>query len=91
MPTLVTAAGYQARKRFLEFFTANIRNAHTRRAYARTIGEFLAWCERVRIPSITVVEPVHVATYIEKILKEDLAAPSVKQHLAAIRHLFQMA
>ena len=33
VPALVAAAGDQARMRFLEFFAANIRNAHTRRAY----------------------------------------------------------
>jgi site-specific recombinase XerD len=94
-PALIAVAGDQARKRFYEFFTANIRNPHTRRAYARSVGEFLAWCERVRIPSIADVQPVHVATYIEKLLKEkraeieaELSAPSVKHQLAAIRHLF---
>ena len=37
LPVLVTAAGERASMRFLEFFAANIRNAHTRRAmlYAR--------------------------------------------------------
>jgi integrase/recombinase XerC len=88
VPVLIAAAGDQAAKRFLEFFAANIRNPQTRRAYARSAGEFLAWCERVRIPSIMAVEPVHVATYIEKLLKEDLAAPTIKQNRAAIRHLF---
>jgi integrase/recombinase XerC len=87
-PALIAAGGDQAQKSFLEFFTANIRNPHTRRAYSRSVGEFLAWCERVRIPSIVAVEPVHVATYIDEIGQADLAAPSVKQHLAAIRHLF---
>jgi hypothetical protein len=29
--------------RFLEFFSANIRNANTRRSYARATEEFLAW------------------------------------------------
>jgi integrase/recombinase XerC len=38
LPTLVIAAGERARMRFLEFFTANIRNAHTRRTYARAGG-----------------------------------------------------
>ena len=33
------------------------------------------------------VQPVHVATWIEAGTRE-LAAPSVKQRLAAIRHLF---
>jgi hypothetical protein len=32
-------------RRYVEFFTANIRNPHTRRAYARACGRFFAWCE----------------------------------------------
>ena len=48
LPTLVTAAGEGAQLRFLEFFAASIRNAHTRRAYAGAVGEFLAWCESTR-------------------------------------------
>jgi site-specific recombinase XerD len=73
--------------RFLEFFAANIRNPHTRRAYARAADEFLAWCAAAGVPSIGAVQPVHVATWIEDGTRE-LAAPSVKQRLAAIRHLF---
>jgi site-specific recombinase XerC len=64
-----------------------IRNPHTRRAYARAADEFLAWCAVAGVPSIATVQPVHVATWIEVGTRE-LAAPSVKQRLAAIRHLF---
>ena len=35
VPALVAAAGERAGLRFLEFFAANIRNPHMRRAYAR--------------------------------------------------------
>jgi hypothetical protein len=42
LPWLVAAAGERAGTRFLEFFAANIRNPHTRRAYARAADEFLA-------------------------------------------------
>ena len=35
IPELVAAAGERAGMRFLEFFAGNIRNPHTRRAYAR--------------------------------------------------------
>jgi hypothetical protein len=41
LPTLVTTAGERASIRFLEFFAANIRNPHTRRAYYRAAEEFL--------------------------------------------------
>lgn len=42
LPALITAAGERAIVRFLEFFAAEIRNPHTRRAYVRAAGEFLA-------------------------------------------------
>lgn len=32
-------------KRVLEFFIAHIRNPHTRRAYAKTVAAFAAWCD----------------------------------------------
>jgi integrase len=70
LPELVTAAGDRAGIRFLEFFAANIRNPHTRRAYARAADEFLAWCASVGVPSIGAVQPVHVATWIEAATRE---------------------
>ena len=87
LPALVAAAGERASMRFLEFFAASIRNPHTRRAYGRAAEEFLAWCASAGVPSIAAVQPVHVGTWIEASTRE-LAAPSVKQRLAAIRHLF---
>jgi site-specific recombinase XerC len=86
LPALV-AAGEPAGMRFLEFFAGNIRNPHTRRAYARAADEFLTWCANAGVPSIAAVQPVHVAAWIEAGTRE-LKAPSVKQRLAAIRHLF---
>jgi site-specific recombinase XerD len=87
LPALVAAAGERASMRFLEFFVANIRNPHTRRAYARAADEFLAWCASAGVPSIAAVQPVHVVTWIEASTRE-LAAPSEKQRLAPLRHLF---
>ena len=75
LPTLVAAAGEQASIRFLEFFTANIRNSHTRRAYARADEEILTWWADAAVPSIAAVQPVHVATWIEPGTRE-LAAPA---------------
>ena len=87
LPALVSAAGERASMRFLEFFAANIRNPHTRRAYYRAAEEFLTWCASAGGPSIAAVQPVHVATWIEMSGRE-LTAPSIKQRLAALRHLF---
>uniref|UniRef100_UPI003B8A96E7 tyrosine-type recombinase/integrase n=1 Tax=Burkholderia arboris TaxID=488730 RepID=UPI003B8A96E7 len=86
-PTLVASAGEHASVRFLEFFASAIRNPHTRRAYARAAGDFLAWCAGAGVPSITAVQSLHVASWIE-LQTQTLSAPTVKQRLAAIRHLF---
>ncbi|MFM0140439.1 tyrosine-type recombinase/integrase [Caballeronia grimmiae] len=86
-PVLVTAAGERAGIRFLEFFASAIRNPHTRRAYARAAGDFLTWCASAGVTSITAVQPLHVAAWIE-LQTQTHAAPTVKQRLAAIRHLF---
>jgi site-specific recombinase XerD len=85
MPALIAAAGDQAALRFLEFFAAAIRNPHTRRAYARAVGNFLTWCEDHAVPSIAAVQPLHVAAWIELQTRER-SAPTVKLRLAAIRH-----
>jgi hypothetical protein len=46
VPALITdAGGDQAGWRYVEFFTANINNDHTRRAYTRACSGFFAWCE----------------------------------------------
>jgi len=55
LPALVAIAGERASLRFLEFFAANIRNPHTRRAYCRAAEEFLTWCADAGVPSISAV------------------------------------
>jgi site-specific recombinase XerD len=87
LPILVSAAGDRASIRFLEFFAGTIRNTHTRRAYARAVGAFLTWCEKTGVRSIAAVQPLHVSAWVEMQTRVQ-AAPSVKQQLAAIRHLF---
>ena len=87
LPAMVAKAGERAAKRFLEFFTVTIRNPNTRAAYGRAAGAFLRWCEGRGITRIQDVQPVHVAAYIEQ-LSKIRKAPTVKQHLACIRMLF---
>lgn len=86
-PALISAADARAQRRFREFFASNIRNANTRQAYARGVGDFLAWCDQAGVSSLEAVEPLHVATYIEGLTRH-LSAPTVKQRLATIRMLF---
>ena len=87
LPALIAGSGERAQLRFLEFFAASIRNPHTRRAYARAVGEFLSWCEGRGVASLAAVQPLHVAAWVEE-LTRDRAAPTVKLRLAAVRRLF---
>jgi site-specific recombinase XerD len=86
VPALVAAAGDQAAWRYIDFFTANIRNPNTRRAYARACNQFFAWCE-TRGRTVDTIRPFDVATYIEA-RQQTHSAPDVKQQLAAVRMLF---
>jgi Phage integrase, N-terminal SAM-like domain len=67
----------------VEFLAANIRNANTRRAYARACQQFFAWCDE-RGLTLTTIRPVDVARYIET-RQQTHSAPDVKQQLAAVR------
>ena len=64
LPALFTPDARTA-KRTLEFFTAQIRNPNTRRAYARAASRFSAWCAEHGLDDLQAIEPVHVAAYIE--------------------------
>src|SRR5271165_4855346 len=86
VPALIADLGEQASWRYVEFFTANINNDHTRRAYARACGRFFAWCED-RGLTLTAIRPFDVAAWVKE-LQETHGAPGVKQQLAAVRMLF---
>lgn len=86
VPNLIVDAGERATKAFLEFFFASIRNTNTRLAYARAVSVFLLWCEE-RGLALSTIQPLAVAAYVEKLGRER-SAPTVKQHLAAVRMLF---
>ena len=87
LPALVLSAGERGTYRFLEFFAAHIRNPNTRAAYFRNVCAFFLWCQRRKIGALSEIRSHHVAGYVER-LGNTHAPPSVKQHLAAIRMLF---
>jgi site-specific recombinase XerD len=86
VPRLIAAEGEQTRRRFLEFFTVNIRNPNTRSAYAQACRQFLDWCDD-RGFALETIEPMVVAAYVEQLTRER-APLTVKQHLSGIRKLF---
>jgi len=77
----------KAAQRALEFFTAQINNDHTRKAYLNATRRFAEWCDARGIGQLVDVKPFHVAAFVKE-LQGELAPPSVKQHLAALRMLF---
>ncbi len=72
--------------KMVEFLTARIRNPNTREAYGRAVSQFSRWCESHRL-ALPQLSPFLIAGYIEE-LQTRLSKPSVKQHLAGIRVLF---
>ncbi len=86
VPLIIENSGQDTKRRFVEFFAAHIRNANTRAAYLRAVGLFCDWCEERQV-SIELVEPTIVAFYVEHLM-DGYSKPTVKQHLAAIRMLF---
>ncbi len=85
-PALFVDAGERTWQKFIEFFTADIRNRNTREAYARAVAQFSRWSTARKL-ALRDIGPIHVASYIEE---RGLTAerPTVKQHLAALKRLF---
>ena len=55
----------KAAERFFGFFTANIRNKNTRRAYYKAACRFADWCEGSGLAGLSQVREAHVSAYIE--------------------------
>ncbi len=66
VPVLVVGLGAKASERFVTFFTDNIRNPHTRRAYHRWVCDFFEWCEAGGL-DFTTIKSYHVARYVEEL------------------------
>jgi hypothetical protein len=49
LPPIIRARGERASRRFIEFFTADIRNRNTRGAYARAVKQFFDWIDKRRL------------------------------------------
>src|SRR3954467_1585540 len=86
VPAFIAAGGERAGFAFIDFFTAQIRNRNTRAAYAVAVRAFCSWAD-ARGLTLATLRTHHVATYVE-LLGRHYSPPTVKQHLAAVRMLF---
>jgi hypothetical protein len=89
VPAMVADLGDAAALRFIDFFTANIRNPNTRAAYAVAVRSFFRWLEARGVRELSAVRTHHVSTYVE-VLTRSYKAPTVKQHLAVIRNAVRL-
>jgi len=87
IPAALYAPTPKAAQRVLEFFTAQINNDHTRKAYLNATRRFAHWCAAHGLHQLDQVQAFHVAAFI-KHLQGRFTPPTVKQHLAALRMLF---
>ncbi|MBV8522527.1 MAG: tyrosine-type recombinase/integrase [Acetobacteraceae bacterium] len=86
LPATIADQGEKAAERFFTFFTDTIPNPNTRAAYYRNALRFFAWTARKGL-SLPAIKSYHVSAYLAD-LTADHATPTVKQHLATLRMLF---
>ena len=88
-PASLYAPTRKAKRRVAEFFATQVNNDNTRKAYLNAARRFSLWCAAHGIESPAAVEPIHFAAFV-KSLEKEFSAPTVKQHLAALRMLFDL-
>ena len=68
-PSLTSIALYaptpKAAQRVLEFFTAQINNDHTRKAYLNATRRFADWCAAHGLQQLDQVQAFHVAAFVK--------------------------
>jgi len=84
LPPVIEAAGEKARRKFVEFFIAQISNENTRKAYGRAVLQFFEWCQGREL-QLEDIGPNIAALYVRT---HDGSDATVKQHLAALRKLY---
>ena len=72
---------------FREFIDTALSNPNTRTAYGRAIAQFLTWCSETGPRRLDQIEPGVIARYLQQ---AEGSEATLKQHLAAIRALFNV-
>lgn len=85
LPDLIQRAGPDAERLTLGFLNG-IRNTNTRQAYEAAVGRFADWCDDRNL-ELSDITPFVIRAYVRQMQRE-YAVSTVKQHLAAIRLLF---
>jgi len=90
-PAVIADQGDKAAERFFTFFSDQIPNADTRAVYYRNVLRFFVWAGRKRL-ALDDIKSYHVSQYLAELTltgpKDPASTPTVKQHLASLRMLF---
>lgn len=86
LPAVVVEAGSNARFAYEEFFFGQLANEHTRAAYQRAVHRFLGHVHDLGL-SLQQITPKLVRSYLDRM---PLSVASQKQHLAALKHFFDV-
>lgn len=74
-----------------QFFEAELRSAHTRRAYQNAATHFFRTVGQEQGGDrLETINPLHISSWLNRMAGEGLSLPTIKQRLAALRHLFQV-
>jgi site-specific recombinase XerD len=87
-PAIIDGSGRKARDRIEHFLRAAIDNDNTRKAYGRALGSFFAFLEDGGRERVQDIGPLDVRDYLEAAKTNGLSTATLKQHMAAIRMLF---
>jgi hypothetical protein len=88
LPAIIDGSGRKARDRIEHFLRAAIDNDNTRRAYGRSLGSFFVFLEDGGRERVQNIGPLDVRDYLEAAKANGLSTATLKQHMAAIRTLF---
>lgn len=85
LPSLISEAGPEISRRYIEFFLVHLRNKNTRAAYGSALKQFLEWCNTYGL-SLESISAISISAYVES---HRGSPPTINQHLTAIRSLFR--
>jgi site-specific recombinase XerD len=88
LPAIIDGSGRKVRDRIEHFLRAAIDNDNTRRAYGRALGSFFAFLDDGGMERVQDIGPLDVRDYLEAAKANGLSTASLKQHMAAVRMLF---
>jgi site-specific recombinase XerC len=90
LPAALFAPTPKAARRVLEFFTTQINNDHARKAYLNATRRFAQWCDAHGIaePPSSAFTSLSRRRFRQGAAGFSFSPPTVKQHLTAIRMLF---